>query len=62
MCLTSSEAGYSIAIALVDNDPEMAKQRSLSRFMKGGRYAPDSYIEARVHVIQDHYMPPCCQC
>ena len=40
------EAGYSIAIALIDNTPEVAKQRALSRFMKEGRYASDSYIEA----------------
>ncbi|CAK9086132.1 Probable alanine aminotransferase [Durusdinium trenchii] len=49
------EAGYSIAIALVDNDPEMAKQRSLSRFMKGGRYAPDSYIESTFKNVPENY-------
>lgn len=40
------EAGYRIAIVLIDNTPSVAKERSMSRFMKEGRYADDSYIEA----------------
>ena len=41
------QAGYKIAIVLVDNFPAIAKQRSHVRFLREGRYASDRYIEAR---------------
>ncbi|CAJ1444241.1 unnamed protein product, partial [Effrenium voratum] len=39
------EAGYHIVTVLVDNLADVAKKRSLGRFMKEGRFASDSYIE-----------------
>mmetsp|Transcript_68988 Transcript_68988/g.122014 ORF Transcript_68988/g.122014 Transcript_68988/m.122014 type:complete len:776 (+) Transcript_68988:44-2371(+) len=49
------EAGYRISIALVDNTPEISKSRARGRFMKEGRYAPDSYIESTFKNVPENY-------
>lgn len=50
-----AEAGYRIAIVLIDNTPSVAKERSMSRFMKEGRYADDSYIESTFKNVPENY-------
>jgi len=49
------KAGYKTAIVLVDNLPEIAKQRALGRFMKEGRYASDDYIESTFKNVPANY-------
>ena len=44
--LLQSKAGYNIALVLIDNSPAVAVARSMGRFLKGGRYASEEYIEA----------------
>ncbi|OLP89429.1 putative alanine aminotransferase, mitochondrial [Symbiodinium microadriaticum] len=50
-----AQAGYKIAVVLVDNLPSIAKGRSHGRFLKEGRYASDEYIESTFKNVPENY-------
>lgn len=48
-------AGYRVTLVLVDNDPEVAKSRSIDRFLVEGRYAPPDYIEGSFKNVPENF-------
>lgn len=49
------EAGYRITVVLVDNLPEVAKERAPLRFMASGRYSSDEYISSTYRDVPENY-------
>jgi len=48
-------AGYRIALALVDNAPEVARRRAPQRFLREGRFSPEAYIDASYRNVPENY-------